>query len=108
MSYVGSGITFSIIFTDSTFTEADPTEVFFYLEEGIDGNKLGWIYDAAPVEGVHYPEGMNPIVRDSQGNYSLAWIIRKPERHTGFWHGKGAVNQAQQTTHFAKHTELED
>ena len=107
MAFIGSQITFAVVVTDTSAAEADPTSVRFFLREAIDSTELEWTYDAAPVAGTHYPAGANPIVRDSQGNYSLAWVTRKPERHTGFWRGSGNVNQTAQTTVLVRHSEIE-
>jgi hypothetical protein len=95
-------------FTNSSGTAADPTVVRFFLREGVDGAELLWTYDGSPVEGTHYPAGASPIEQDSTGNYSVRWVTRKPERHTGFWHGAGNdVDQTAQTTYFVRHSDLE-
>lgn len=107
MSFVGSKITWAVKFTDGAGADADPDEVRFLLREGIDGTELEWIYAAVPVEGTHYPTGMDPIAKDSAGDYSLPFIARKPERHTGFWLGSGTVDQTTQNTVFIRHSLLE-
>ncbi len=108
MSYnIGGTIVFSKKFTDAAGADADPTVVKFYLREEIDGTELEWNYAAVAVEGTDYPTGMNPIVKDSTGNYHVAWISRKPERHTGYWRGLGNdVDQSQQSTAFVQHSDV--
>lgn len=107
MAFVGQAISFSTVFTDSDSIAADPTTVRFFLRESVDGIESQWLYNAIPTEGTHYPTGANPIVRDSQGNYSVRWVSRKPERHTGFWHGAGNdVDQTSQTTVLVRHSDL--
>lgn len=107
MAHIGQTLTFSVLFTDDDSIAADPTTVTFQLREGIDGTELEWTYNAIPVAGTHYPTGMNPIEKDSTGNYSLAFVARKSERHTGFWRGTGTVNQSSQTTAFVRHSDIE-
>lgn len=104
--FVGSEVVFAAHFVDGAGADADPDLVRFFLREGVDATELEWIYNAAPVEGTHYPTGMEPIVRDSAGDYSLPWITRKPERHTGFWVGSGTVDQAIPVTVFVRHTPI--
>lgn len=106
MAYVGSQITFSALFTNTSDQAADPTAVAFWLREGVDGTELQWTYNASPVSGVDYPVGANPVVKDSTGNYHVAWVVRKPERHTGFWQGTGAVVQTSQVTAFVRHSDI--
>lgn len=108
MSYVGSQLSFSVNFQNSSGTDTDPDAVTFWLREGIDGTELEWTYDAAAVEGTHYPTGMNPIVKDSTGDYSLAFVARKPERHTGVWIGSGTIFQTTQVTAFVRHSPITD
>lgn len=108
MSFVGSLLTWAVKFTNSTGSDADPTEVTFLLREELDGTELEWTYDGSPVEGTHYPTGMNPIEKDSTGDFHLEFVSRKPERHTGFWEGNGNdVFQTTQTTAFVRHSLLE-
>lgn len=108
MAHIGQAITYSIVFTNASGVETDPTSVRFFLREGVDGTELLWTYDAVPTLGTHYPVGANPIERSGAGNFSLVWVTRKPERHTGFWHGAGNdVDQTAQTTYFVRHSELE-
>ena len=107
MAYVGQKLTFAVQFTDDDSIAANPTTVRFWLREGVDGTELEWTYAASPVEGTDYPDGMNPIERDSTGNYHVDWVARKPERVTGFWIGSGTVEQTSQTTFFVRHSELE-
>lgn len=108
MAQIGQLLTFSVIFTNNTTgVAADPTTVRFLLRESIDGTELEWAYNAAPVEGTHYPTGANPVVKDSTGTYHVAWVSRKAERHTGYWQGTGnSVNQASQTTAFVRHSDV--
>lgn len=107
MAHVGQAATFSTVFTNTSGVETDPTSVRFFLREGVDGVEQLWTYNAAPVEGTHYPTGANPVVRASAGNYSVKWVTRKPERHTGFWHGAGnSVDQTSQVTYFVRHAEV--
>jgi hypothetical protein len=41
------------------------------------------------------------------GTYALRYIARKPERHTGFWHGAGnSVDQTSQVTYFVRHNDI--
>lgn len=107
MSYVGSQLTFSVNFQNSSDADADPDTVTFWLREGIDGTELEWTYNASAVEGTHYPTGMNPIVKDSTGDYSLAFIARKPERHSGVWVGSGTIFQTTQVTAFVRHSAID-
>lgn len=107
MAHIGQTLTFSVLFTDEDSIAADPTVVTFFLREGIDGTELEWTFNAVPIEGTHYPTGMNPIEKDSTGNYSLPFVSRKAERHTGFWRGTGAVNQTSQVTVFVRHSDIE-
>lgn len=106
MAFVGSALTFSVKFTDAAGSDADPDNITFWLREGIDGTELEWTYNASPVEGTHYPVGMNPIVRDSLGDFSLVFVSRKPERHTGFWQGSGTIFQVSQVTAFVPHSDI--
>jgi hypothetical protein len=108
MAHIGQLLTFSVVFTNNTTGVAtDPTTVSFFLREAIDGTELQWTYNAAPVEGTHYPTGANPVVKDSTGTYHVAWVSRKAERHAGVWRGTGnSVNQASQTTAFVRHSDV--
>jgi hypothetical protein len=103
MAYIGQQLTFSVQFTNSSSVAADPTAIVFFLREDVDGTELQWTYNAAPVSGTDYPTGMNPMVKDSTGNYHVAFAARKPERHTGVWKGSGAVSQTSLTTYFVRH-----
>mgnify|MGYP001558571378 FL=1 len=107
MAHIGQDLTFSVVFTNTSDVAADPTTVRFFLREGIDGTELEWIYNAAAVEGTHYPVGANSMVKDSTGTYHVIWVSRKAERHTGVWLGAGAINQTSQTTAFVRHSEIE-
>ncbi len=106
MATIGDPLTYSVLFEDEDGAPDDPSPVRFYLREGVDGTELAWLYDAAPVAGTHYPVGANPIVRDATGTYHVVWVSRKPERHTGYWLGSGAVFQSQQDTQFVRHSEV--
>lgn len=106
MAYVGQLVTFSVLFTDASSIAADPTAVTLFLREHIDGTELQWTYNAAPVAGTDYPTGMNAMVKDSTGNYHVAFVARKPERLVGFWQGSGTINQTSQTTVFVRHTDV--
>jgi len=104
MASIGDTLTYSVLFENSSGTATDPTTVQFFLREGVDGTELSWTYNASPVAGTHYPVGANPITKSATGAYALAWVSRKPERHTGFWVGTGTVYQAQQDTQFVRHS----
>lgn len=104
--FVGSEVVFAANFVNGAGTDTDPDSVRFFLREGVDATELEWIYNASPTEGTHYPTGMEPIVRNSTGNFSLPWLMRKPERHTGFWVGSGTVDQAIPVTVFVRHTPI--
>jgi hypothetical protein len=106
MAFIGQLLTFSVQFTNTSSLATDPTTIRFFLREGVDGTELQWTYAALAVEGTDYPTGMNPVVKDSTGNYHVAFVARKPERHTGFWLGTGAVNQTSETTYFVRHADL--
>lgn len=108
MAHIGQAITYSVVFTNSSGVETDPTTIRFFLREGVDGTELEWTYNAAAVEGTHYPVGANAVVRSSAGNFSVKWVSRKPERHVGFWSGAGnSVDQTSQTTYFVRHSDVE-
>lgn len=106
MAHVGSQITFSVTFTNSAGADADPTVVTFWLREEVDGTELQWTYNAAAVEGTHFPTGMNAIVKDSTGDYSLVFIARKPERHSGVWVGSGTIFQTSTSTVLVRHSPI--
>lgn len=103
---IGGLLVFSQKFTDANGADADPTVVKFYLREEIDGTELEWTFNAVPVEGTDYPAGMNPIVKDSTGDYHVNFVSRKPERHTGRWRGSGTIFQASESTQFVRHSLL--
>jgi hypothetical protein len=107
MSYqIAQTFSFSVQFLDSVGADVDPTVVKMYLREEIDGTELEWTFDAAPTEGTHYPTGMNPIVKDSVGDYHTLFLFRKAERHTCFFagFGNGVVSTVQnQRTVFVRH-----
>lgn len=104
---LGSSYTYTFHVENSSGADADPATVRFWLREQIDGTELQWTFNAVPVSGTHYPVGMNPIVKDSVGDYSLVWVTRKPERNTGFWQGIGTVDYSTQETLFVRHAEVE-
>lgn len=104
MATLGQQLDYSNQFTNTASVAADPTVVRFRLYEQIDGTELLWIYNAAPVSGTHYPVGANPIVKVGTGLYTLAWVARKPERHTGHWEGSGVVFQTSEVTYFVRHS----
>lgn len=72
-------------FATAAGTDTDPTTVKMFLREEVDGTELEWTFNASPTEGTHYPTGLNPIVKDSTGDYSVLYVARKPERVTVFW-----------------------
>lgn len=104
---LGNRYTFSHTFTNSSGTATDPTAIKFYMREEVDGTELEWTYNASPTSGVHYPVGMQPIVRASQGVYTVAYDTRKPERVTGFYVGTGTVYDAAAYTLFVRHSPIE-
>ena len=106
MATIGDPLTFSTLFTNAAGTAADPTTVRFFLVEGVDGTELEWSYNVSAVAGTHYPVGANPVVKNATGDYSVVWVSRKPERHTGFWLGSGTVFQSQQDAQFVRHSEV--
>lgn len=85
MSKPGEHVSLTAHIVDSAGADTDPTTVKMFLREEVDGTELEWIYNAAPTEGTHYPTGMNAVVKDSTGDYSVLFVLRKPERHTVFW-----------------------
>lgn len=107
MISIGSKIAWAVKFTNGAGADADPASVRFLLREEVDGTELEWIYSASPVAGTHYPTGMSALVKDSTGDYSLAFVARKPERHTGVWLGSGTVDQTTQNTVFVRHSLFE-
>ena len=107
MTVLGTSLSFEVLFSDSAGDPGDPDSVRFLLREGVDGSELEWIYDASPTEGTHFPTGMQPIVRASEGVYTLQFVTRKPERHTGVWLGSGTIFQTTHTTAFVRHSELD-
>ena len=104
---LGSSYTFTFHVENAAGADADPTTVVFWLREWIDGTELQWTFNASPVSGTHYPAGMNPIVKDSTGDYSLVWVTRKPERNAGFWQGIGSVYYSKPEVVFVRHSEVE-
>lgn len=107
MSYfVGSTLTFAKVF-DVGGTPTDPTSIRLIVREELDGTELEFIHNASPVAGTHYPVGMNPITRNSAGNFDLDFVARKPGRHVGFWLGTGTVNDSTQETFFIRHTDVQ-
>jgi len=107
MSYhIGSKLPFSVHFEDAAGADADPTTVRFFLREEVDGTEREWTFNASAVEGTHYPTGTNPIVKDSTGDYSLSYIARKTERHSGVWIGNGSVFHVKKETFLVRHTDV--
>lgn len=104
---LGSSYTFRFHVENAAGADADPTTVIFWLREAIDGTELQWTYAAVPVAGTHYPVGMNPVVKDSTGDYSVLFVTRKPERHSAFWQGIGSVYYSFAETLFVNHSEVE-
>jgi len=102
---LGTLYTFAHVFPNDLGVAADPGVVKFYAREHVDGTELEWTYNVSPVAGTHYPVGMNPIVRNSAGNYDLDYVARKPERVTGFWLGTGTIFDSVQQTLFVRHAE---
>lgn len=82
---IADQVSFTAHFATTAGTDTDPTTVKFFLREEIDGTELEWTYNAAPTEGTHYPTGMNPVVKDSTGDFSVLFTVRKAERHTAFF-----------------------
>lgn len=107
MSYfIGSTLTYSKKFTNSSGSDADPATVRFVLQEAIDGTELEWRYSTTPVAGTHFPVGATAMVRDSEGDYHVSYIARKTERHVGYWLGSGVVYDSSQTTYFVRHGDV--
>lgn len=104
---LGTSYSFTFHVENAAGADADPTTVIFWLREWIDGTELQWTYNASAVEGTHYPVGMNPIVKDSTGDYSLVFVTRKPERNAGFWQGIGSVYYSKPETVFVRHSEVQ-
>lgn len=103
---LGSSYTFTFHVENAAGADADPTTVIFWLRECIDGTELQWTFNASPVSGTHFPVGMNAIVKDSVGDYSLVWVTRKPERHGAWWQGIGTVFYSRAETLFVRHSEI--
>lgn len=99
---------FSVHFTNSAGADADPTAVTLTVREEIDGTELLWTFNAVPVSGTHYPVGMNPIVKDSTGDYHVDFLNRKPERLTGVWVGSGTIFQTKVETFLVRHSLVSD
>lgn len=104
---LGSSYTFRFHVENAAGVDTDPTAVYLWLREGIDTSELQWTFNAAPVAGTHYPVGMNPIVKDSVGDYSLVFVTRKPERLSAFWQGIGGVYYSYVETVFVNHSEVD-
>lgn len=108
MSYtLGDQYTFQKVFTNSAGTATDPTLIKLYLREEIDQTELEWTYNASPVSGTHYPAGMNAMVRNGTGDYSVAYVLRKPERITAAFVGTGAVVDAEVITVLVRYTGID-
>lgn len=104
--FVGSLITFSTLFTNSSGVGTDPAAIRFILRENLDGTELLWTYNAVPVAGTDYPVGMNPLARTAAGAYNVPWIARKPELQVGLFIGSGTVFQVFQYNRFVRHTDI--
>lgn len=107
MANLGSLITWSGHFENSSGVDADPSLVTFRLREHIDGTELVWIYSGSPVEGTNYPTGMSAMVKDSTGDYHVPFTARKTERHAGFWTGPGTVCDSPAAAAFVRHPGIE-
>lgn len=107
MSYVGSQITFSETFLNSSGVATDPSTVTFRLREAVDGTELVWIYSASPVSGVNYPVGASAMTKTGTGVYQVNWTARKPERLVGHWTGTGTVVQSDEVAYFVSHSGVE-
>lgn len=106
---IGEPVSFTAHFETAAGADVDPTVVKFYLREEIDGTELEWTYAAVPVQGTDYPTGQNPVVKDSTGDYSVAFVARKAERITSFWKGTGNSVASITTTNptlFVRHSEI--
>ena len=82
---LGEHVSFTAHFATTAGTDTDPTTVKMFLREEIDGTELEWTYAGSPVSGTDYPTGMNPVVKDSTGDYSVLFVARKAERITVHW-----------------------
>lgn len=82
---LGEHVSFTAHFATTAGVDTDPTTVKFFLREEIDGTELEWTYAGSPVQGTDYPTGMNPVVKDSAGDYSVLYVTRKAERLTALW-----------------------
>lgn len=102
MAEIGSLVIWEKLFTNSSEVAADPDTVRFFLREEIDGTELEWTFTGGVATVT--PTGMNPIVKDSTGNYHVNWIARKPERLTGTWLGTGTIFQTSTITAFVRHS----
>lgn len=107
MSYVGQAVTFTVQFTNLSGSAANPTTTTLLLLEELSGEERLWTYNAVPVSGTHYPAGANPITTTGTGAFSLVYVPRTEERHTGQWNGVGnSVDQVFPFTHFVRHSGL--
>lgn len=104
MIEVGELKVFTQKFTTSAGVDADPTLVEFWLREEIDGMELQWTMTGATGVAVTTPAGMNPLVKDSVGDFHLNFSARKPERITGQWVGAGTVSVFPPETVFVRHS----
>ncbi len=94
-------------FRNAAGTATDPTTIKFFMREEVDGTELEWTYNAAAVEGTHYPVGMQPIVKNGTGIYQLSYDARKPERVSGALVGTGTVVESVPFTLFVRHSDIE-
>lgn len=104
---LGTRHSFEHTFLNGSGVETNPSSVKFYLREHVDGTELEWTFNASPVEGTHYPTGMQPIVKSGTSTYSVAYDARKPERVTGTFVSSGTVYEGVQLTLFVRHAEIE-
>ena len=86
---IGDQFSFTGHFETAAGADVDPTVVKLFLREELDATELEWIYNASPTEGTHYPTGMNAVVKDSTGDYSVLFVTRKAERITALWRATG-------------------
>lgn len=106
MAQLGEQITFTQKFTTSAGVDADPTTVSFFLREEVDGTELEWSMTGATGVVISTPTGMNAIVKDSTGDYHLAFTARKPERISAQWTGPGTVLVFAAETVFVRHSAI--
>ena len=101
---IGELYSFVQKFTDSAGVDDDPLLVEFFLREEVDGTELMWTMTGATGVAVITPAGMNPLVKDSGGDFHLDFNARKPERLTAQWRGVGTVMVYPPETVFVRHS----